>query len=205
MIEAQNNIRELLDLDLNLPNSPYSGHRTYSSLFLTPAFSINLNSDLYDYFINTYIDDYDFKHLHERPLFLLTETLTTGGSYKEVDRELRLNKNFRHTYIAGTHKGMMLIMYVFECPDEYKADYDRFLKGQYSKFSEKYKERFPKVTRDSKGKYVESPLYGAIYKTATFKKQVEKMICDPKEGERLDPNQEYFGIPSRKIEIFRYD
>lgn len=192
-------IRKAIHVDVKIPNSPFSGNRTYSTLFLAPAFELNLNSALWHYFVNAYLDDYTIEHVYKRPLFILLETRKLDDSFKRVDFDLQRNKNFRYSYVAGTHGLSFLFMYVFECPEQYTEEYDRFLKGQYSKFSERYKGRFYKIIPDSEGGFDESPISGVMYKTDKLKEKVEDIIGVP-----LSPSQEYFGIPDKRIEIFNY-
>lgn len=205
MTNTQINTRDIIETNISFPNSIYTGQRTYSSLFLIPAFDIDVSSDIYDFFVNAYIDDYQLKHVYKRPLFILLETRGLTTRFKKINEQLRKHKYFIYDYVAGSYQDKILYMYVFECPDEFKNDYDRFLKGEYSKFSDKYKTRFQKSYEDERGNFIESPLYGAIYKTPTFKRKVEKLLFDPSDGQKLDPQQEYFGSPERKIEVFRYE
>lgn len=191
-------VRTPVSIKIDLPNSIFSGERTYSSLFLPPAFDLNFDSEIYDYFVNAYIDDDEKSHSYKRPLFVLMETSHSLQKFSEVDRILRDNRNFVYTYFVGADADKFYYMYVFECPDEFRYDYDCFLRGEYSKFSTKYKSRFSKMI-PSGNSWVESPLFGVIYKTSTHKKKVEHLL-----GERLDKEQEFFGQPDRKIEVFRY-
>ena len=192
-------------IKINIPNSPFTGNRTYSSLFLPPAFNIPFDSTLAAYLVNTYIDDAGLKHSFKRPYFVLLQANDISENFKELDRELKENQYFVYDYYVGSNEdGSMLFMYVFECPNELRTDYDKFLKGEYSKFSANFKSRFAKIVPDIHGKYIQSPLYGVLYKTPEWKKKIEGIICDPNENEHLDANQEFFGKPEEKFEIFRY-
>jgi hypothetical protein len=198
------NTREIINIEVKLPNSVFSGQSTYSSLFLPPVFDLNVHGDVSDYLINAYTNDAGIQHVYTRPLFVLLATNPLDPSFKQVNTDLLRNRNCVYSYCAGSYKDEILYMYVLECPDEYREDYDKFSNGQYSKFSSKLKARFARTIPDSRGQYVESPLYGIIYKTPTFKKKVEQYIfLDP--TEKLDKEQEYFGTPSENIEIFRHE
>jgi hypothetical protein len=193
--------RQQIDVPITFPDSIFTGNRTYSSLFLAPAFDLDFYGEAYDFFVNAYIQDREVHTAFKRPLFLLLETNEISDKFKRVHQELIANKNFVYTYCAGSFENRLLYMYVFECPDEFRDDYDKFLKGAYSKFSPKYKGCFIRLVQDVHGDFIESPLFGAIYKTRYFKKKVESLLFEP--GEFLDKDQEYFGVPSRKIEVFR--
>jgi len=195
-----NSLKDLIKVKIQLPDSVFTGNRTYSSLFLGPLFGLDLSTDIYYYIVNLYLDDERFEHRYKRPLFLLLDTKQFDEPYREIDTNLKNNKNFVYSYVVGSADNMFLVMYVFECPDESIPDYDKFLSGQYSKFSSKLKSRFNKLAPDGKGGYEESPLYGVLFKTKTWKKKVEQQI-----DSTLDPSQEYFGTPNMDLEIFKYE
>lgn len=196
-------IRDSLNIDFSYPDSVFTGNMTYSTLFLPPAFGIVMDEKLASLFINAYLNDAGFKHLYERPYFILIGTDSIDDIFNEVDSDFRENPNFVYTYFVGTNKGKLLYMYVFECPPKYKDDYDRFVEGKYSTFSTDYKSKFARIIPDENGNFIESHLYGVIYKTPSLKRKVENLLfLDPKE--KLDKNQEYFGKPDKKVETFRY-
>lgn len=194
------NLREKVDITIKYPESVFTGDRTYSSLFLPPVFGIMFDSTLSKMLVNTYLNDKHLNHNYNRPLFLLLKVRDIDYRYNEVNLDLIKNPNFVYKYCVGTNKGYILYMYVFESPKEFEQDYDNFIKGKYSQFSPKLKSKFARVVPDLTGKYVESPLYGAIYKTPTLKKSIENILFEP--GEKLDPSQEYFGKPDINIETF---
>jgi hypothetical protein len=92
-----------------------------------------------------------------------------------------------------------LYMYVFECPPEFQRDYKRFLEGTYSKFSSSYKSRFNRTVPNREGRFVESPVYGALFKTTKVKEKIEELI-----GQTLGDDEEYWGRYKPEFEIFRY-
>lgn len=196
------NILEPWKVEINYPNSVFTGQVTYSTLFLSPVFGINLDGKISNYLVNMYLNDAQLEHLYLRPLFILLKTKEIDNDFVEIDNMLQKNRNFVYTYAVGEHEDEKLYMYVFNCPDEYIVDYDKFVNGEYSKFSSKLKAKFSRVIPAGTG-YEESPLYGVLYKTPSFKKKVEKFLFnDP--TEHLDNESEYFGKPDSKIEIFRY-
>src|SRR6188768_2978606 len=191
MIKTDKNIRELIEETVEKPNLHFSGEHTYSTLFLIPMFDIQLEGLFFDYFINAYIDDKELIHEYKRPLFVLTKTPSLYlPDFRIYDTKLRKNRNFVYTYSVGTEKGLYLQMYVFECPQEFEKDYDNFINGTYSKFSDYFKRRFPKTIQEPTGQFIESPLYGAINRTYSFKKKVETLI-----DYKLPPESEYFAKP----------
>lgn len=193
-------LKERTRLKVSRPNSVFSGENTYTTLFLMPAFDCFMDTGRYKYFINSYIDDIGIKHCFKRPLFVLVKYEAHTEGLLELTNYLRGNKYFVYTYLAGTTDNALLRMFVFECPPKYKSDYDAFLQAKYSKFSDQYKTKFNPSFRSVTGVAVESPLYGVVYKTETLKRKVEGFI-----GQKLDKEQEYFGILTPEFEIFRYE
>lgn len=199
MIKNDIDIWSVASVPVNQINSPFSGDNTYSTLFLTPAFDVYLEAHLYHTFINSYIDDAEIKHLFKRPLFALIKYKERTLDVKEVNAYLKSKPSYVYSYLAGTYKDCYLRVYVFECPSAFKNDYDRFIKGEYSKFSYEYKDKFNKTTTSPSGIPIESPLYGVVNKTGFLKRKMEKIM-----DEKLSPSQEYFGIPIPEFEVFRY-
>lgn len=200
-------IFEAVNLNLKELDLAFSGPHTYTSLFMPQPYGIYLDQTLSTMFINAYIDDAELKHLFVRPLFLLLQIQSLNEKFYKIDKYLRENNNFVYTYAAGVHGGEFLFMYVFECPEKYKADYDKFIDGRYSEFSNDLKSIYHRVLPTPKGP-IENPIYGAVFKTPQMKKITESILSAYHGREVdspviLDTNQEYFGLPNSKYEIFR--
>jgi hypothetical protein len=158
-----------------------------------------IDKNLGPFFVNAYIEDLEFEHSYRFPLFLLIKVKEHNQEYKDIHQTLAGNKNFVYSYVAGREGMEYLYMYVFECPSEFIKDYERFLQGTYSKFSPSYKSRFNRTVPNREGRFVESPIYGALFRTAKIKEKIERII-----GETLGNEQEYWGVYEPRIEIFRY-
>lgn len=192
-------LKDVTALKIVSPESKFTGDNTYTSLFILPAYDIFLSASRHKHFVNAYIDDRLLRHCFKRPLFFLVRYEAHTEALLELTKYLRSKKGFVYTYLAGTEGKALLRMFVFECPAHYRQDYDHFLKGQYSKFSLNYKDQFVETIRDISGAAFESLMYGAIYKTTTHKKKMERIM-----GERLNNEQEFFGALKPEFEVFRF-
>lgn len=192
--------KQITEVKVNNPQSVLSGANTYSTLFLIPAFDVHLDKYLYGMFVNSYTNDMELNHVYSKPLFVLVSVDNPRDYlYLKTDMILRENKTHVYNYVVGRWQGSYLIMYVFECPEEFSADYEAFTLGKYSTFSERYKQRFTKMVPNLNGEVIESPIYGVLYKTNIMKSKIEKII-----GQRLEKSQELFSVPIPEYETFRY-
>lgn len=192
-------IRDIVHVNIKHPDSWFTGSSTYTTFFVMPAYDLLLDINWYKHFVDSYIGDHELKHNFKRPLFILIQYQKITKEFAELNNYLRLKRSFVYSYLVGKNRDTFFRMYVFECPLKYKSDYDCFLNSQYSKFSIDYKSKFPETIQNEKGEYIESPFYGAINKTPSFKKKVEKLI-----DEKLDNESELFSEIKKEFEIFRY-
>lgn len=197
MIKNEINIKQVTGLKVTRPDSLFSGDNTYSTLFLMPAFDVVLRPGWYKHFVNAYIEDKGLKHFFKRPLFILVQYFNLKD-VREMWDYFREKKSFVYSYMVAHNEGVMFRMFVFECPDKFKNDYDLFLKAKYSKFSKDYKSKFQQTVQDVNGSHIESPLYGALHKTSTWKKWLENKI-----GQEIDAEQECFPKLKPEYEVFR--
>lgn len=200
MTKNDNILKNITALNVFRPKSVFSGENSYTTLFMLPMYEVYMDSTRYKHFINGYVDDVGLRHCFKRPLFILIKYEAHTESLLEITNYLMSKKSFVYSYLAGTEGNSLLKMFVFECPNQFRTDYDHFLKGKYSKFSAHLQQKFNQFIKSIDGSAMESPLFGAIHKTSTFKKTVEKIL-----DERLSPNQEYFGELKNEFEIFRYE
>ena len=117
----------------------------------------------------------------------------------ELISYLKEKKSYVHSYLVGYNDGIFFRMFVFECPEKYKPDYDLFIKAKYSKFSDDFKSKFTQTVQTPDGNHEENPLYGAMFKTKHMKDWIEKQI-----GEPLESGQEYFPKLNPTYEVFRH-
>lgn len=198
MSPTDESIKEFTHVKTSTPHSPFSGDKTYSSLFLPNMFDVVIDRPIYDFFVNCYIDDAELNHQFKYPLFLLLKTQKLDNYFRAVENLLITNKNFVYTYPVGTNYGSYLMMYVYECPQVFLKDYDRFKNGEYSQFSKELKMRYPRMI-PMQGRAIESPIYGVLFKTRYHRNKVEEIV-----GEKIEPAQELWATPKSEYEIFRF-
>ena len=85
------------------------------------------------------------------------------------------------------------IYFKFNVSKKNKKDYDRFIKGEYSKFSPKYKDDILKFHEID----IESQIAQILYKGKTRRKQLEDSL-----GVSIDPDAELFSIINKDLELF---
>lgn len=153
--------------------------RNKSFSFLLPLFKLRD----YKYIINTYLGDIKEDAFNNK-LYIL--------SSKE-DNNLLKNNNYLNHY--DTNDG---IMYVMSIPDEYSNEYNNFLIGKYSKFSENAKLVLCNhACRNSIKKNYETQMYSILYRTE--KRKIELEVCL---GTILPEDAEYASIFNEQLEIY---
>lgn len=175
------------------------GPYTKTTHFLLPGLHISNNLQTFTkYFVNAFIDDEEITHIIKNPVFVLCKTKAFDADWLKFETALKSSPRCIYDYIVGKFEDDYLVMFLFEFPPAYRADYFKFIEGEYSQFSEQYKKLFIEKLKDDNGTEKENSLYGIIHKTQTFKHKLEKII-----DERLDPQKEYWEKWSVNREIFR--
>lgn len=150
-----------------------------SLYFLLPTIGI-----MYSYYskniLNSYISDRQYRpEINNYHIFILCK-----------NKEDRFNNlpTFIESY--NTDDGLM---YVFKVPSYFEEDYLKFILGQYSQFSSKYKEQ---IMRLLPAPYQNSVIFKVITKSPEAKKIIEDKV-----GESIG-DQEVFSKPSIEEEIY---
>ena len=128
-----------------MDNTTIKKTHNLSAIFLIPALQINerLRQSFSKFgFIDSYLfcdrDDCTYPD-NITALFLLFKPQQFSQEFTVFTRQMEKNKNFLEIKdISGVS-----VMFVFKIPDQFMADYNLFLKGKYSKFSEALKLCFP--------------------------------------------------------------
>lgn len=197
------NYDELLSISSNLPPSR-DGTYTKTSMFLLPMIRIDLRTvSIRKHFVNAFLNDVQLEHNFSRPIFVLMSTPSYSiQSWKDVDGLFRAMNEYMYEYYVGWENGRHLIMYVFEPLEKWRDDYYHFKAGRYSRFSEEYKSKFPQDIVNKEGKSEESIVWGAIHKSDTLKKRVEKEFgLDPG---TLNKAEEIWDLPRKEREYFNF-
>lgn len=109
-------------------------------------------------FINCYIADANRPDLGNKIFLLYHYQLAVD--FLKFERSLEFMSEFNTDYDYADDR---LVMYVMDIPEAHTEDFQHFLKGEYSKFSEVFKTNILAFWGD-KGKK-ENPLYPILYAT----------------------------------------
>lgn len=199
MTKADTNVDLIIQEPYKLEELILDGKFTKTTHFLLPGLHLGGNMAAFNkYFVNSYINDEAISHIVSNPVFVLFRIKIFDESWKLFEQGIKSSPRCIYEYDVGKWDDDNLVMFLFEFPKAYKADYFTFLRGEYSQFSDHYKKLFPKTITNDFGKEIENPLYGVVYKTETFKKNLEIVI-----GATVQPTFEYWEKWSADREIFR--
>jgi len=170
------NTYNILEENYKSKDSIYNGIYNKTTLFMLPAIDFNIRyAPLRKHLVNVYLNDFEYYHDYQCPLFVLLKTKTfEESSYKDLIKSFKDSKFFVCDYSVGTNEDHNLVMYVFEVPKQFHDVYYNFKGAKYSKFSKEYRNKFPKLTVDNTNKSVESLMWGVINKSTYRKEQVAK-------------------------------
>lgn len=164
-----------------------------STLFLLTPISGQEVELLREYqLIDSYLKDVDREDLNGNYLFVLFKPEDMEFFELFLYTESTNNENFIEDYdYAGGY-----IVLVYKIPEWLKDDFEKFKKGQYSKFSAKVKSLFKKVQK-SKGniKTVTTIQWDVFSKNPELRKDLEKFV-----GESIPDDIELYGIPDMERE-----
>lgn len=161
-----------------------------SGYFIFPMFGYHLtnNSPLNYYLINTYISK-DYK-------FYIAFDNSDNDALAMIIYQLQQYPEYKDCWFDDDNKEVVL---EFDINDRYKWDFDMFIKGQYSKFSESFKKELVKFygnksTRKQRGQNgkPKTEIFDIIYPT---KEKIEDIAdyyevdksCVEECGEIIDP------------------
>ena len=85
------------------------------------------------------------------------------------------------------------VLYVFEVPHKHKEDYAHFINGEYSKFSQRYKDRILEFHLMGK----DSVIGHILYKNKKRKIELEELM-----GVKLMKHEELHSIPDPTFEVY---
>jgi hypothetical protein len=166
---------------------------TKSASFLLPLTMLPINT--FDKFLNVYCrcdfdkDNSDYKY---RRIYVVFRS-------KDLTEKLDLEI----TRISTFHKRIEIdefFIYVYVPRPEYYDDYDKFIKGKYSKFSERYKKLLTvEYGKYKKGESVKTKIYKVIYPTKTEIDSLSKLL----NVENKDLIEEVMSKPDLYEETFK--
>jgi hypothetical protein len=159
---------------------------TKTTDFIMPLFGKS-KSEMLRYVINSYLNDPDTKLEWKCNIFILVR-FSGKLPFKQFSTWLEKHPQYRGQYDLFNAE---FTMYILEIPKFYKADYEKFLKGKYSKMSEE-----AKVTI-MKGRPTKSTMYNILYKGGELKERIEKEL-----HANIPDNVELWSIWNEKEEFF---
>jgi len=207
MTKNEVNIEELLRQDYKVPESVFDRKRTKTTHFLLPTVFPNSSLTGSEFFVNAFVDDNGFKHTLDRVLFCLFKVDVRNPKWVSLSQKLKAKGEFLLDYFCGIQDGRHLIMMIFKIPDKHLNEYILFLEGKYSKFSEDYKKLFPRKVYNENGATIDSTIWSVLYKTPELKEKLESFFTINPNGAnptRFDPDDELWGIPEPKFEVYRH-
>ena len=128
-------------------------------------------------FVNCYIGDGNHPELGKKIFLLYNYQMTV--EYIKFERKIELCPEFNTDYDYGDERQ---VMYVLDIPDEHVEDFKRFLKGEYSKFSDELKAKIVSFW-GLKEKDEEEVFYGILYANDTAKENFLALKFDSADGE----------------------
>lgn len=160
-----------------------------STLFLLPGIGLS-DIQLKKYgFISAYVDDANHDIKYESSVFLLFKPKNLETLQYFISKEYKRTTLLKEDY--DYDGGYVVMAYSFN--KDYYEDYEKFLVGEYSKFSAKYKALFPSyesVRLDGVIKQVNTLSYRVFNKVESFKLYIEREI-----GMVLPSEAELWGSP----------
>jgi hypothetical protein len=206
MTKNEIKLNEVLKEDYITPGSEYDGKYTKTTQFMLPAIGVNVKNRLiFNFFINAYLDDKGHRHQYERPVFVLFGVKDfENRDWQKVYSTLVKAPNYLMDYDVGEQDGNKLVMLVFQVPLEFENDYYHFKRGRYSRFSDTYKDKFPKMLQGDGGQE-ESILWQIINKAPALKRKLEEIFG--LETGQLDwpDTKEIWDMPQKTREYYRYE
>lgn len=140
-------------------SSVYTKYFQKSKIFLYPALMISRKSSITPIIVGTAWENYCG---HEDKKLCLVYHLMENNEFKKFEKNKLLGNPLFHEFFELEED---LGMYVFDYSD-FKEDWDKFLAGQYSKFSKNIKEHVTRYYSDDKkinAQYIDSFLYPEKY------------------------------------------
>lgn len=181
-----------------------------STLFLLYPLGLERRKIIEFGFKSAYIADASKDVGYENPVFLLfkPDSMTMFQAFADSEY-LRVNPHtdtFDLVEDYDYEKGYVVLLYQF--PEEFKEDYERFLEGKYSRFSKKFKATYPKMIKIPNNgipKDVISLPYKIVNNTKKVREEIEhrgeldlKEELEKRLGVTFTSDMELWNVPGDK-------
>lgn len=168
-----------------------------SSLFLLRPLAGEERGALEEYnFINTYMRDVNKEEYGDGFLFALFKPVDFDFFELFLHGQQTENENFVEDY---DYDGGYVVI-VYSVPDRLRADYERFKKGEYSKFSMFTKSLFRKMKLKNAIQKIPGFEWQVFNKSEVLRKELEQYV-----GEQIDDDAELYPIPNEQKETLDID
>ena len=107
--------------------------------YLLPMIFTSYKKTHWNSLVNVYLSDDSVKDLDKGFVFLLYRISNDPG-FKDFEKSLGKHESMELTYDVE-YEGNSYAMYVFRIPSQYKQEYESFMVGKYSEFSDQYKKK----------------------------------------------------------------
>jgi hypothetical protein len=174
---------------------------TCSTLFLLPSIGLQRKDILKYGFIDAYIDDIHHEPHYEESIYLLFRPKDMLPLQVFIDQEYKRTKQLIEDYdYAGGY-----VVAVYEIPEEFKPEYNLFLKGKYSRFRKRYTDLFPKMVEIMTDGRM-TPQYSLPYHIFN-RTDAMRNFWEEKFETRLDEDAEMYSVPDiegrEKLDIYK--
>lgn len=166
-----------------------------TTVFLYPLLGIPMNffksSSGKTRYLNSYLYDLDIADYKTHHVFVLIDNYQ-DAEFTEFEKKLRTLNNYVTDYdILGGRYSVK----VFKIPDEFIGDYELFLKGKYSQFSQSAKDRV--MIYELKNLDLLTHIFN---KTEEARRTLEKAL-----DVTLDKYAEVYGVYDENVEVLTFD
>lgn len=206
MTKNEVDINYIVRANSSLPKSRLEGPLNKTSLFLLHCIDIKRKIfQVKKHFINAFIADEGEETALKNCIYVLLGVKNFRDRvWREANILLKVrNKNYVRDYYVGYDFNLErhLIMMVFQIPEKNLKNYHHFLKGEYSKFTEDYKEHFTDYNLTDPH---ENNVWGAVFKTKDLKATLKRMFFDREDFYIVDELNELWGLMVPEREVFRH-
>lgn len=163
-------------------------NKNHTTIFLLYAFIFNEKLFEEHNFVQAYIHDNNIEEIHDYCLYLRFKPNFESENYILFEAEMLRSGLIIDMYLLNEEE----IVFIAQLKKEFHEDMDKFLNGEYSKFSTKFKNRMCSPQDALIRGIVDKEEYARISMSNFFDIDIPK-------------NQEYYSKPNIKKEILNYE
>lgn len=162
-----------------------------TTIFLLPSIGHTRQKLLPYGFLSAYLDDINHPIHYEDSIYVLFKPENMVEFVKFISKEYIRNPFILQDY--DYPEGFVVVVYHIN--EKFRPDFELFLEGKYSQFSDEYKALFPKsITK--MGKTIYSLQYRLFNRTKDIRTLWERRI-----GQKIPEDMELWSIPDMSKEV----